>query len=81
MLAQGSANGNIIVRYLDKNDKIQAGDILETTGLDDVYPARIPVAKVVKVFYENNGFNSALCVPVVDFHQLQYVLVLKYDSK
>lgn len=81
MLAQGSGNGNIIVRYLDKNDKIQAGDILETTGLDDVYPARIPVAKVVKVFYENNGFNSALCVPVVDFHQLQYVLVLKYDSK
>jgi rod shape-determining protein MreC len=81
MLAQGSGNGNIIVRYLDKNDKIQAGDILETTGLDDVYPARISVAKVVKVFYENNGFNSALCVPVVDFHQLQYVLVLKYDSK
>ena len=81
MLAQGSGNGNIIVRYLDKNDKIQAGDILETTGLDDVYPARVPVAKVVKVFYENNGFNSALCVPVVDFHQLQYVLVLKYDNK
>ena len=77
MLAQGGGNNTIQVRYIAKNDNIKAGDILETTGLDDVYPARIPVAKVVKVFYENNGFNTAVCVPVVDFHQLQYVLVLK----
>ena len=56
------------------------GDILETTGLDDVYPAQIPVARVIRVFYENNGFNSAVCVPVVDFRQLQYVSVLKSDS-
>ncbi|MDQ5948163.1 MAG: rod shape-determining protein MreC [Pseudomonadota bacterium] len=77
MLAQGAGNDTLIVRYIDKNDKIQVGDILQTTGLDDVYPANVPVARVTKVFYENNGFNSALCVPVVDFRQLQYVVVLK----
>jgi rod shape-determining protein MreC len=77
MLAQGIGNGNIMVRYIDKQDKIKEGDILETTGLDDIYPAHIPVAKIIKVFYENNGFNSALCVPIVDFHKLQYILVLK----
>ena len=81
MLAQGGGNNVIMVHYLDKSDKIVPGDVLETTGLDDIYPANIPVAKVVKVFYENNGFNSALCVPVVDFHQLQYLLVLKNDNK
>jgi rod shape-determining protein MreC len=81
MLAQGGGNNIIMVHYLDKSDKIQPGDILETTGLDDVYPANIPVAKVVKVFYENNGFNSALCAPIVDFHQLQYLVVLKNDNK
>lgn len=77
MLAQGGGNNLIMVHYIAKNDPIKTGDILETTGLDDVYPANLPVAKVLKVFYENNGFNSALCQPVVDFHQLQYVLVLK----
>lgn len=77
MLAQGGGHNTIVVNYIDKNDKIEPGDILETTGLDDVYPANIPVAKVVKVFYENNGFNSALCVPVVNFDNLQYVLVLQ----
>ena len=80
MLAQGGGNNTIIVRYIDKNDKIKIGDILETTGLDDIYPAQIPVARVTKVFYENNGFNSAICEPVVDFRQLQYVSVLKSDS-
>ncbi|MFN7094621.1 MAG: rod shape-determining protein MreC [Burkholderiales bacterium] len=42
-----------------------------------MYPANIPVARVIKVFYENNGFNSALCEPVINFNKLQYVLVLK----
>lgn len=77
MLAQGGGHNTIVVNYIDKNDDIKPGDILETTGLDDVYPDNIPVAKVVKVFYENNGFNSALCSPIVNFDQLQYVLVLQ----
>lgn len=77
MLAQGGGHNTILVNYIDKNDDIKPGDILETTGLDDIYPANIPVAKVIKVFYENNGFNSALCAPVVNFDQLQYILVLQ----
>lgn len=77
MLAQGIGNNNLIVKYINKNEKIQAGDILVTTGLDDVYPANIPVAKVIKIFYENNGFNSAICEPVINFNKLQYILVLK----
>jgi rod shape-determining protein MreC len=77
MLAQGIGNNKLVVKYIDKNEKIAIGDVLVTTGLDDIYPANLPVAKVIKVFYENNGFNSALCVPVVDFNKLQYVLVLK----
>lgn len=77
MLAQGIGENKLLVKYIDKSEKIAIGDTLVTTGLDDVYPANLPVAKVIKVFYENNGFNSALCVPVVDFNKLQYVLVLK----
>ncbi len=77
MLIQGVGNNNLTVKYMNKNDKTKIGDILVTTGLDDVYPANLPVARVTKVFYENNGFNAALCEPVVNFNKLQYVLVLK----
>lgn len=77
MLAQGGGHNSIIVNYIDKSDNIKPGDILETTGLDDIYPMGIPVARVSKVFYENNGFNNAVCTPIVNFDQLQYVLVLQ----
>ena len=81
MLAQGAGNNLMTVKYINKNDQIKPGDILLTTGLDDVYPANIPVAKIVKVFYENNGFNSALCQPIVNFNQLQYVSILNNENK
>ena len=77
MLAQGIGNNSLIVKYLSKQAKIKVGDILVTTGLDDIYPANIPVAKITKIFYENNGFNSAICQPIVDYNKLQYIAVLK----
>ncbi len=81
MLAQGIGNNHLIVRYLNKNEKIAVGDILTTTGLDDLYPANVPAARISKIFYENNSFNSALCEPIVDFNKLQYILVLKNANK
>ena len=50
MLAQGIGNHSIIVKYINKNEKINIGDFLFTTGLDDIYPANLPVAKIIKIF-------------------------------
>lgn len=77
MLAQGISNNKMAIKYINKDSKIKVNDILYTTGLDTIYPANIPVAKIIKVFYEDNGFNSAICEPVVDFNKIQYILVLK----
>ncbi len=77
MLAQGIGNNKLIVKYINKSSNLKVGDVLVTTGLDNIYPANVPVAKVVQVFYENNGFNSAICEPIADYNKLQYVVVLK----
>ena len=81
MLAQGIGNNNLIVKYINKSTNLKIGDILVTTGLDDIYPANLPVAKISKIFYENNGFNSAICQPVADYNNLQFVAVLKNANK
>lgn len=81
MLAQGIGNNSLIVKYIDKKSDLKIGDVLVTTGLDDIYPANIPVAKITKIFYENNGFNAAVCQPVVNFNNLQFVVVLKNATK
>ena len=81
MLAQGIGNNNLVVKYINKDANIKIGDMLTTTGLDDIYPANLPVVRVAKIFYENNGFNSALCEPVVNFNKLQFIAVLKNVNK
>ncbi len=77
MLAQGIGNSSLSVKYISKVNPLKIGDLLVTTGLDDIYPANLSVARITKIFYENNGFNSALCQPVVNLNKLQFVLVLK----
>jgi rod shape-determining protein MreC len=77
MLAQGISNNKMIIKYINKDSKIKVNDVLYTTGLDTIYPANIPAAKIIKIFYEDNGFNSAICEPVVNFNKIQYILVLK----
>ncbi len=78
MLAEGIGNNQLIIKYINKDAKIKLGDTLVTTGLDDIYPANIQVAKITKIFFENNQFNSAICTPIVNFNKLQYVIVLNY---
>lgn len=80
MLAQGIGENQLQIKYLSKNDPIKVGDILSTTGLDDIFPANIPVAKVINIFYENNGFNAALCSPITNTNNIQYVSVLNNDN-
>jgi rod shape-determining protein MreC len=81
MLAQGIGNGHILARYINKSADLKIGDVLVTTGLDNTYPANIAVARISKIFYEDNGFDSALCDPVVDYNKLQYVMVLGNESE
>lgn len=77
LLAQGEGgNSNMMkIDYIAKSDHIQVGDILTTTGLDDVYPADIPVAKISSIL-SYNSINSALCKPLIDFNQLNIVSVI-----
>jgi rod shape-determining protein MreC len=77
MLAQGISDNKLIVKYISKNSAIKVNDILYTTGLDNIYPGDIPVARIVKIFYEDNGFDSAICEPIVNFNKIQYIVVLK----
>lgn len=80
MLAQGAGIGGLIIKFISKNDPIKVGDILVSTGLDDIYPGNIPAAKINRIFQENNGFNTAYCLPIVDFKNLQYVSILNNES-
>lgn len=78
-VAFGSADGTAMeLRFLAANADIKAGDLLATSGLDGVYPAGLPVAKVSTV--ERRGdtsFARVLLRPVAEADSVRHVLVLE----
>jgi len=65
------------LRFMAANADVEAGDLLTTSGVDGVYPAGIPVARVEKVDRQVNAvFAQIYCVPVALVAGAGHVLVL-----
>ena len=65
------------LRFMAANADVEEGDLLTTSGVDGVYPAGIPVARVEKVDRQVNAvFAQIYCVPVALVSGTGHVLVL-----
>lgn len=65
------------LRYMPVSTDIQNGDILETSGLDGVYPPGIPVARVARI--ERDAaypFARITCTPLGGVDKHRHLLVL-----
>jgi rod shape-determining protein MreC len=70
--------GGLELRHMAANADVQAGDLLTTSGVDGVYPAGIPVAKVEKVERRpDSAFARIVCVPQGLVSGARHVMVLK----
>ena len=72
----GDTSG-LSLRYMPVSTDIQNGDVLVTSGIDGIYPAGIPVAKVQKV--ERDAaypFARIDCLPVAGVDNFRHFLVL-----
>mgnify|MGYP001764796626 CR=1 FL=1 len=66
------------VRYLPTHTDIQQGDVLETSGIDRVYPAGLAVAKVVRVTRPaDNPYARVSCQPIAGVDKSRVLMVLK----
>jgi rod shape-determining protein MreC len=72
----------LTVRYLPVSTDIQSGDVFVTSGLDGVYPAGIPVGKVVKVERDPAyPFARVRCLPMARVDHYRYLLILSGLAK
>lgn len=68
---------HLTVRYLPVSTDIQNGDVFVTSGIDGVYPAGIPVGKVVKVERDPAyPFARIRCLPMAGVDHYRYLMVL-----
>ncbi|GLU34280.1 rod shape-determining protein MreC [Trinickia caryophylli] len=79
----GTPAGNgLELRFVPISADIVAGDELVTSGLDGVYPAGLPVAKVVRVDKQGDtAFAHVTCVPIAAVRGARDVLVIHYRSE
>jgi rod shape-determining protein MreC len=70
--------GALELRFMAGNADVQPGDLLTTSGVDGVYPAGLPVAKVDKVERRaDSAFARIYCQPQALVDGARHVMVLK----
>jgi rod shape-determining protein MreC len=70
------------LRFVAANADIQNGDMLVTSGIDGIYPAGLPVARVARVERDAAyAFARIQCVPIAGTERHRQVLVLAHDAR
>ena len=74
----GAAGGGMELRFMSGNADVQVGDLLQTSGLDGIYPPGLPVARVVAVERRvESGFARITLNPAANADGVRHVLVLE----
>ena len=76
-LVSGSLGSNLIMRYLPDDAQIEAGDIIVTSELSQIYPKGLLVGKVVNIGKEFSGLSRyAVVKPAAELSSIEEVLVI-----
>ncbi len=78
-VAYGDSDGldMIELRYMATNADIQEGDLLTTSGIDGVFPAGLPVARVAKIERRSESiFARIWCQPIALTQGVRHVMVI-----
>lgn len=62
--------------YISTLEDVKEGDLLVTSGLDQIYPKGLPVGRVAEVGAGEAIFRTISVIPRVDFKRLEEVLIL-----
>jgi rod shape-determining protein MreC len=77
----GAEPGRLELRYLSVNADVRDGDVVVTSGLDSLYPAGLPVGRVVKVDRSRSGnFATIVVDPLAGVDRSRLLLVLLVDK-
>lgn len=81
-VAFGAGSGVMELRYLAASSEVKPGDLLVTSGLDGIYPAGLPVAKVKQIDRTGStmSFSRITLEPVAGIEQAKMLLVLLVDK-
>jgi len=76
----GPDQGRMELRYMSVNADLREGDVVVTSGLDSLYPAGLPVGRIVTIERGRSGnFARVLMEPTARVEHSRLLLVLLVD--
>lgn len=75
-IVRGDGRGGLRLNHIATTSRIRPGDVVESAGIDGVYPRGIPIGRVGSVARGNNLFLDVQVVPTAHFGRLTDVLIL-----
>ena len=77
-IVEGKGQTTLKLKYVLKNDDLEVGDRLITSGKDAIYPKDIPVGIVISINKNNPGlFADIEIMPFNNFKKIDEVLVVR----
>lgn len=76
-IVEGKSSGSCTLRYVEKAEDVKPGDLVVTSGLDNIFPKGFPVAVVESV--ESSSFAVSFKValrPVIESSKIEEVFVI-----
>ncbi len=76
-VVQGRPGGGVVMRYIQQEEKVEAGDLVLTSGLGGTFPHRLVIGQVTAVRQKDiDLFQEADVRPSVDFSHLELVMIV-----
>ena len=73
-----AVGGGMELRFMGSNSDVQKGDLLTTSGVDGVYPAGLPVARIERIDRRaESAFARIYCLPQAMAGGVMHVMVIK----
>ncbi len=75
-VVRGDGRGSLILNNIATTSSVTRGDLIESAGIDGIYPRGIPIGRVDAVSRGNKLFLEVRVVPAADFARLTDLLLL-----
>jgi len=75
-IVRGDGRGALLLNHIPTTSRVRAGDVVESAGIDGIYPRGVPIGRVESVARGSNLFLDIRVRPAASFSRLTDVLVL-----
>ena len=80
-ILSGRGDGLCTLKYIPRDQDVETGVLLVTSGLDGVFPAGIPVGRITRVEKGDELFLEIEVQPLIKASKIEEVMVFKNKTK